>query len=212
MSDSMDSLIEEVQSFQNLLVGVATNGPIDETGYGELRHSLMGNPLVSDFLPSFVRTNSSATQFRSSTQGVSDTWRGRREYIWGEFRPLIDRLESQKHTPSSDAISAALQGFDASTVQRDWTKALDRLHQDPDGAITSARSLLESVSKHILDKQGIPYKDDLDLPSLYKMVSLSLNLAPEQQSEQIFRQILGGCTSIANGLAGLRNKLVLSQP
>ena len=200
-------LIEEVETFQNLLIGVATNGEMDNSGYRELRQSLMGNSVVSDLLPSFVRTNSSAAQFRSFTQGVSDSWRGRREHIWGEFRPLLDRLESQNQTPPSDAISEALRDFDSNTVQRDWTKALDRLPQDPEGAITSARSLLESVCKHILDKQGIAYKDDIDLPSLYKVVSTSLNLAPEQHSEQIFKQILGGCASIANGLAGLRNKL-----
>ncbi len=207
MSGSIDSQIEEVETFQNLLIGVATDGEMDYNGYRELRHSLMGNPIVSDLLPSFVRTNSSASQFRSFTKGVSDSWRGRREYIWGEFRPLLDRLESQTQTPPSDAISEALRDFDSNTVQRDWTKALDRLPQDPEGAITSARSLLESVCKHILDKQGIAYKEDIDLPSLYKVVSISLNLAPEQHSEQIFKQILGGCASIANGLAGLRNKL-----
>ena len=207
MSVNDAALIEEVETFQNLLIGVATKGEMDENSYRELRHSLMGNPAVSDLLPSFVRTNSSAAQFRSYTQGVSDAWRGRREYIWGGFQPLLDRLQGKNQAPPSDAISEALRDFDANTVHRDWTKALDRLQQDPEGAITSARSLLESVCKHILDKQGIAYKDDIDLPSLYKTVSTSLNLAREQHSEQIFKQILGGCASIANGLAGLRNKL-----
>ena len=38
------------------------------------------------------------------------------------------------------------------------------------------------------------------------MASKELNMAPEQHSEQIFKQILGGCSAIVNGLGSLRNK------
>ena len=34
-----------------------------------------------------------------------------------------------------------------------------------------------------------------------------LNLAPEQHVEQVFKQILGGCTSVVEGLGALRNKM-----
>lgn len=33
-----------------------------------------------------------------------------------------------------------------------------------------------------------------------------LNLSPDQHSEKIFKQILGGCSGIVNGLGMLRNK------
>lgn len=39
------------------------------------------------------------------------------------------------------------------------------------------------------------------------MTAKQLNLAPEQHNEQIFKQILGGCSGIVNGLGLLRNKL-----
>ena len=45
------------------------------------------------------------------------------------------------------------------------------------------------------------------LPKLYRRTSEALSLAPSQHTEQIFKQILGGCTQIVEGLGALRNKL-----
>jgi hypothetical protein len=53
----------------------------------------------------------------------------------------------------------------------------------------------------------VNYKDDLELPKLYKMTAENLNLAPDQHTEQIFKQILGGCQTVVEGLGALRNKL-----
>ncbi|WP_420196198.1 abortive infection family protein [Idiomarina xiamenensis] len=39
------------------------------------------------------------------------------------------------------------------------------------------------------------------------MTAKELNLSPDQHNEQIFKQILGGCSGIVNGLGTLRNKL-----
>lgn len=48
-----------------------------------------------------------------------------------------------------------LSSIDSERVKRLWTKALERRVSDPDGAITAARTLLESVCKHILDDRGV---------------------------------------------------------
>jgi len=47
----------------------------------------------------------------------------------------------------------------------------------------------------------------IELHELYKKTATELNLTPEQHTEKIFRQILGGCSAIVNGLGTLRNKL-----
>jgi hypothetical protein len=86
-------------------------------------------------------------------------------------------------------------------------KAVERVHRDPEGALTSARTLLESVCKLILEDLREDYDDAADLPRLYKQAAKSLNLAPEQHAEPVFKQILGGCTSVVEGLGALRNKL-----
>jgi hypothetical protein len=83
---------------------------------------------------------------------------------------------------------------------------MERRETDPQGAITLAGTLLESVCKHILDDRGVVYENDGDLPGLYKLVA-KLNLSPSQHSEAVFRQILGGCTAVVEGLGALRNRL-----
>jgi hypothetical protein len=91
-------------------------------------------------------------------------------------------------------------------VNHAWRKALNRRFDDPDGAVTAARTLLETVCKHILEAQSIGYSDQSTLPNLYDATAKSLNLAPTSATEPILRQVLSGCDSVVNGIAALRNK------
>ncbi|WP_245544996.1 abortive infection family protein [Lentibacillus jeotgali] len=59
--------------------------------------------------------------------------------------------------------------------------------------------------KHILDERNITYHKNTNLPDMYKMVANELNLSPEQHDLKLFKKILGGCSSIVNGLGNLRN-------
>ena len=109
--------------------------------------------------------------------------------------------------PADEIISKALISFDESGVHDAWQKALDRRSTDPEGAITAAKTLLETVCKHIIDEAGGTYGDNDDLPKVYNYAAEQLNLAPSQHSETIFKAILGNCQSVVGNLAGLRNKL-----
>ena len=109
--------------------------------------------------------------------------------------------------PADELISEALISFDASGVHHAWTKALERRARDPEGAITAAKTLLETVCKHIIDEAGGSYGDNDDLPKLYSAAAEILNLAPSQHTEKLFKSILGNCQSIVGNLAGLRNRL-----
>jgi Abortive infection C-terminus len=97
--------------------------------------------------------------------------------------------------------------LDTQYISGAWEKARARRHEDPEGAITAARTLLESVCKHILDECGVEYGDNADLPKLYGLTSKELNLAPSQHTEDAFKKILGGAHSVVDGLANLRNRL-----
>src|SRR5690606_3329543 len=105
--------------------------------------------------------------FRSWTQEQSGQWQPRRALISQAFTPLIDFLEGRGRAPGDIVVSDALGSFDADGVHAVWTKALARRTTDPEGAITVARTLLETVCKRILDDEGIEYNDTEDLPKLY---------------------------------------------
>ena len=92
-------------------------------------------------------------------------------------------------------------------IKEQWDKALERRTTDPEGAITIARTLIETTCKYILDNLCIKYEDSYDLPKLYALTATQLNLAPQNHQEEIFKQILGGCQSVINGLGSLRNKI-----
>ncbi len=87
-----------------------------------------------------------------------------------------------------------------------WQRALDRRAADPEGGITAARTLIESVCKIIFDDLEISYPDNPDLPQLYHLVANELNLAPQHHDDAIFKRILGGAKTVVEGLATIRNR------
>jgi hypothetical protein len=109
--------------------------------------------------------------------------------------------------PADELISETLLSFDESGVHHAWRKALDRRVSDPEGAITAAKTLVETACKHIIEEAGGTYGDNDDLPKLYATAAEHLNLAPSQHSETVFKSILGNCQSVVGNLAGLRNNL-----
>jgi hypothetical protein len=138
---------------------------------------------------------------------IDPTYQGRREHIRAALRPLMAFLEGTDSTPAESAISEALASFDPEGVQAAWEKALSRMQSDPDGAITSAKSLLESVCKRILEDAGVAYGGDDDLPQLYAAAAEQMKMAPSQHSEKAFKALLGNCQSVVGRIAELRNKL-----
>lgn len=110
-------------------------------------------------------------------------------------------------SPADAAISDTLAKFEPDQVHARWTAALDRRGDDPAGAITLARTLLEDVCRWLLHDLDIQAADQDDLPALYRKLSKALKLAPDDHSEQVFKQILGNCQSVVESLGALRNKL-----
>lgn len=198
---------ERVEALQNLLVAEATGSHGESSDYVELRRWLLAQPQLAPLTPRFVRTCRDLSQFWQFIKHKFKSYAERRQYLWQEFQPLLERLEDSVNAPSDDLVTGALQAFDAAHVQDAWAKAIERRATDPEGAITMARTLLESVCKHILEEAGVDIDDSPDLSKLYRQTAEQLKLAPSQHTEQVFKQILGGCTSVVEGLGALRNRL-----
>jgi hypothetical protein len=203
------TLLEKVEKLQAGLIGTATQdgGSLDAATFSRLRQELLTDPQTKDKTPEIVRKYRDAGQFWQFIKNKFAHYRERREFIWEQFRPLVDHLEFQERAPGVVPITAALEAFDPENVHSAWQKALDRRTSDPEGAITAARMLLETVCKHILDEAGDTYADDADLPKLWAMAAERLNLAPHQHQETVFKAILGNCQSIVNYLGSIRNKI-----
>lgn len=121
--------------------------------------------------------------------------------------PIYAVKQVAKGMPADAGISESLSAFNPDNVHARWSAALERRSTDPEGAITLARTLLEDVCKWLLNETGGTWEETDDLPALYKRLAKTLNLAPDGHTEQTFKQILGSCQSIVEGLGALRNKL-----
>ncbi|MGB7509660.1 MAG: abortive infection family protein [Pelodictyon phaeoclathratiforme] len=201
-----DQLIIKVESLKNMLIARATGGGSNDIEYNELRRELTAHSRISKMLPRFVLSCRELSEFWGFIQPKFGSYVERREYLRKEFDPLLTMLETESRTPSDAAITATVEAINSSYIQEAWQKALERRATDAEGAITAARTLLESVCKHILDEANEAYDDSADLPKLYTQTAKQLNLSPSQYTEQLFKQILGGCQSVVQGLGAMRNK------
>ena len=207
--DEFFSDFERATQLQNLLVAHATAlGKQDTEEYESLRKCFIDNPATKKLVPDFVRTNRNLDQFWGFIKHSHASYAERRKFIWAEFAPLLDALESGLSQPADLNISDGLKNLDTEEVQIIWHKALERRSTDPEGAITIAKSLLETTCKHILDKRNVEYDQyRVELPELYRLTAHELNLAPDQHTEETFKKILGGITSVVNELGSVRNRL-----
>ncbi len=156
---------------------------------------------------------------RKIWQNIDGVYKGARDDIYNSLQTCLapeayivemnwqPKLPDREESPTDEIAHDRLATVDSYHVRDAWSKAQKRKKSDPDGAITSARSLLEAVCKRILDDCRVRYDRSNDLPHLYKLVAETMRLAPSQTSNDALRRIFGGCISIIGGMASLRNEL-----
>lgn len=206
--DELQSDIERANALVNLLIEHATGGRADVDDFVGLRSHFLDLVPYDRLLPTWLRSQRSLNQFWNFIKSKFPTYAERRTFLWEEFDPLLNALESSTYSLTEDDLGVVLADFDAEGVKRSWRRLTRRVVDDPEGAITAARELIETVLKHILEDRKIPYNESgIELPQLYKLVQKELRLAPEDHQEQIFKQILSGCSGVVNGLGAVRNRL-----
>lgn len=82
------------------------------------------------------------------------------------------------------------------------------LQEDYDGAITNARTLIETIMLDIIHKYNTSYVHEGDLNKLYKEIKAILKLETKKgEYPDSIIQLLSGLTSIVNGIASVRNSM-----
>jgi hypothetical protein len=158
-SDPFDeSALDKAVRLQDGLIAQATSGAFDggDSEYQELRRFFASRADTKAKLPDLVRHCRDLDQFWGWIKYERSTYAERRTLLWDAFHPLIDYLEADDRAPGVAPITETLEAFDPEHVHAAWQKALDRRAADPEGVITAARMLLETVCKHILDDLPVP--------------------------------------------------------
>lgn len=193
-------------ALRNGLMTRATGHSMNEANYQTLRSEFLKDPRAKPLLPRFIASCVTTDDFWQFIKLEFGTYEERRRYLREQFAALIAHAEANTSAPV-EHISEGLRAFDAEAISEAWAKALERAGTDPDGAITAARALLETVCLHILEERELEAPTHGDLPKLYRQVSDALNIAPALHTEQVFKQILGGAVGVVEGLGALRNRL-----
>lgn len=201
--------MDRILHLKSIVTGLATGGGLDVHNYTIIRSELLNNDKVKNFTPDFVRHNIDQAglwaHFKSIHSGTG-AYDKRRESINLAFTPIIEAASNTKSEVHSH-LGETFTKYDEDGVTDAWSKALARCNEDPEGAITSARTLLEETCIHILESAGAELPSKKTLPKLYSTLSTLLNISPSQHSEDDFKQILGGCQNVVERLGGLRNKI-----
>ncbi len=194
-----------LSKFEQTCIDRGTTGKATYEDYERERSNVMALPELLPHLPAWVSRCRTGGQFWDLMKKTSGTWAERRTFIHDSLNPVHEYIK-RGGSAVQESVASMLMVVSSETIASTWQKVLARKSSDPAGTITSARSMVESTCKHILDELGLEYDHDCDLPKLYKLTARSLKLGVDQHDEQIFKQILTACGSAVDGLAGLRNK------
>ncbi len=73
----------------------------------------MNFPQIKLHLPGFVRDCRDVFQVWAFIKPKYGTYKERREFIWAEFRPLLEELDAGDRAPSDETTSVVLRQVDA---------------------------------------------------------------------------------------------------
>jgi len=118
-------------------------------------------------------------------------------------RPQL--LLLSEHSALVTDLRRKAEALNLSSVTRDFERALTTAENDPEDALTSACSVVESVCKCLLESLGEPMPNKQDIAHLVQTVQGKLNLAANRKDiDDDVRHILGGLTTVAMGIGALR--------
>ena len=107
-------------------------------------------------------------------------------------------------------IQDAVAGFDIPELRRQLHRLRPAVEDDPCLAIGTAKELVETTCKTILEARGISFTSSADLGELVRDTRKALELMPNDvanaaKGAEVVRRLLSNLGTIAQGLAELRN-------
>jgi hypothetical protein len=211
--DPNDTLLDMVLRLKTILLTISTSGLSNNNfgsyakEYSNIRRHLKANDDIRNRIPHCVNDSQSLEEFWASIRADYGTYEQRRIYLKKEFYNIIEYLELKETSPNDEIITGLFVKLNLGEINRQWKKALGRRLDDPEGAITASRTLIESICKLILEKRNINYKTDEPLQSLYSKTIKELNLSIDNVTDQDLKKLSGACNVIVDSLARLRNDL-----
>jgi hypothetical protein len=144
------------------------------------------------------------TEWRQKTATRLLHWLGLDGFKW-----LDSRLVHTGQKAVFGNLSETAEKFEWSHLSEQIERMQDAVETDPALAIGTAKELIETVCKTILEERGKPVTGTPDIPTLTKALLKELNLVPEGIKEatrgsDVIKSILRSLGTIGNDLGQLR--------
>lgn len=180
------------------------------------RHDLI-NKIACELQSSMVTTdiNIFLSGFGVATEDV-DIVQSKRTYVQNLLKsinsPVIVAIAIELNiiSPNSGIISVeSIQGLikshDLNSVLEDFNRSLTNIENDPEQAIASSSSTLESICKAIIELEGKNLPKKQTMATVLSEAVAIVNFGPENHSEGDIKRILGGIQNVILGLGALRS-------
>jgi hypothetical protein len=125
-------------------------------------------------------------------------------------RPIYEGRTTLHVPPALDHVSTVVQVVDRAYLNTQIRLMNDSIETDPHVAIGTAKEMVETICKTILEDRGITPDSNWDLGRLVKETSSHLALTPESIDQnspaaETIRRLLGNLAQVTKGLSELRN-------
>ncbi|WP_250655124.1 abortive infection family protein [Alkalimarinus coralli] len=117
---------------------------------------------------------------------------------------ICDLKLDKQGTVCSKTLIEMIKGNDLYSVISDFDRAIKSIDSDPDQAIASSSSTLESICKCILELEGEQIPKKQNISNLLSTTSKVLNLSPEDYDNAEIKRVLGGIHNVIVGIGALR--------
>lgn len=202
---SNDELKGVVESVKNTCIQMATGGEFSYEKYEAERDKALSYPELAVLLPAWLIRCRYGQQYWHFISGKYGKYAERRIFLRGEFDNVTDQLEMSSNRPFVFRLESQLTDLNHDMISTVWRKIIQRSQNDPEGAITACRSMVETVMKAILDSESVEYTNKDDFNTLYTKVRQVLALDPATNDTDSFKQIYSGVISVINGVGRMRN-------
>lgn len=127
---------------------------------------------------------------------------GVRHKTASESKQVLDSLLDPPLEEISQDLTEAAQALTFAKVVEDWSNAQAALHRDPAEAMTRASSMLETLFKHILDREGVGLPANKKVSTLWSAVRPTLCL----DKNLVDQDIRNAINNLASTVGTLRTR------
>lgn len=191
--------------------------------FGEFTREVVGIDLLEEYrlskgasLEAFIREQPRELSIRLLRAFIDEWNRTRRSVADTESLKLADTCDQKLHDLESisadngvgERLKAA--GFTSEYLDEQRRLLWEKVSSHPTSAIGTAKDLIESCCKTILEQRKIEYSNADDLPRLVDKTQSALAVNPREVNlklpdAKIVKALLGSLAQIARSLAELRN-------